>query len=79
VTDWRVDNAKHTRGAALHFQKYVRRSDEWEHDHCEACTAKLMESGANVLTEGYVTSDEYRWICAQCFNDLKAEMGWTLV
>jgi len=30
-----------------------------------------MESGANVLTEGYTTTDKYRWICAQCFNDLK--------
>jgi len=55
------------------------RSEQWDHDHCEACTAKFMESGpAGTLTEGYVTADNYRWICGECFRDLKDEMGWTL-
>jgi hypothetical protein len=36
-----------------------------------------MESGSpDILTEGYVTDDNYRWICRQCFQDLKEEMGW---
>jgi hypothetical protein len=37
-----------------------------------------MESGTDVLTEGYATEDNYRWICPSCFRDLKDEMGWTL-
>jgi hypothetical protein len=65
MADWRVDNAKWTRGAVLRFQKY------W---------AKFMESGlSEVLTEGYVTQENRRWICPDCFRDLSEEMGWKLV
>ena len=32
----------------------------------------------DALTEGYVTKDNNRWICPQCFGDLKDEMGWKL-
>ncbi len=78
MTDWRIDNAKHTKGATLCFKKYVRWSDTWDHDHCVACWAKFMESGADVLTEGYATEDSYHWICSDCLRDLKDEMGWTL-
>jgi hypothetical protein len=78
VSDWRVDNAKHTKGAVLTFKKYVRYSETWEHDHCEGCWAKFMESGQGVLTKGYATPDNYRWICANCYQDLKDVMGWKL-
>jgi hypothetical protein len=38
-----------------------------------------MESGpTGTLTEGYATSDNYRWVCVDCLRDLKDEMGWTL-
>lgn len=79
MADWRVDNAMWTRGAVLRFQKYTRPREDWDHDHCEGCWATFMESGSSeVLTEGYVTDDNYRWICPACFRDLKEEMGWKL-
>jgi hypothetical protein len=79
MADWRVDNAKHTVGQTLYFKKYKRPSESWDHDHCEACWATFMETdGPEILTEGYATHDEYRWICSQCFQDLKEEMNWTL-
>ncbi len=57
MAGWRVDNAKWTRGAVLRFQKYARPREDWDHDHCEGCFAKFMESGSpEVLTEGYVTA-----------------------
>jgi len=38
-----------------------------------------MESGPpGPLTEGYVTEDN-RWICAECFSELKEKMQWKLV
>lgn len=78
--DWRIDNAKWTRGAVLHFRKYAAYREGWEHDHCEACWAKFAESGSpETLSEGYVTDDNYRWICPSCFQDLKEDMGWRLV
>jgi len=79
MEDWRIDSAKWTRGAVLHFRKYTRYREDWDHDHCEGCWAKFMESGSpEILTEGYVTDDNYRWICPKCFQDLKEEMGWKL-
>ena len=78
MSDWRADNAKRTRGAALTFKKYVRRSEAWEHDHCVGCWAKFMESGDNVLTDGYVTADNSHWICSDCCRDLKDVMDWKL-
>jgi hypothetical protein len=39
-----------------------------------------MESGGpDILTEGYVTEDQFRWICAECFRELKDVMGWKLL
>lgn len=79
MSDWRIDNAKHTRGAVLQFRKYARYSETWDHDHCAGCWAKFMEPGGpDALTEGYVTEDNYRWICPECFRDLKDLMEWKL-
>jgi hypothetical protein len=44
VTDWRLDLAIHTKGATLTRKMYARRSEEWDHDHCEACTQKFSET-----------------------------------
>jgi hypothetical protein len=64
----------------LRFKKYTRYSETWDHDHCEGCWKKFMESGGpDALTEGYATEDEYRWICPHCFADLNAVMGWKLI
>ena len=80
MSDWRIDNAKWTRGAVIRFAKYAQPRPDWDHDHCEGCWATFMEDGpSHTLKEGYVTEDNYRWICAECFRDLKDEMGWKLV
>ena len=78
MTDWRAENAKHTRGAVLSFKTYVRPSETWDHDHCAGCWAKFMESGTGVLSEGYETADGRDWICNECFRDLRNVMEWTL-
>ncbi|MCL4523029.1 MAG: hypothetical protein M1453_05385 [Acidobacteria bacterium] len=79
MEDWRIENAKWTRGAVLRLKKYAKWSDSWEHDHCEACWQTFMEApSADVISEGYVTTDGYRWICPKCFDELKDAMGWSL-
>jgi hypothetical protein len=78
VTDWHIDLAKHTKGATLTLKRYVRPSEEWDHDHCEACTEKFSDTISGALREGYATPDNHRWICSDCFNDLKEQMGWKL-
>ena len=78
MADWRADNAHHTRGAVLRWRKYTQPSESWDHDHCEGCWAKFMESGVEgALAEGYATDDD-RWICSDCYHDLKQDMGWKL-
>jgi hypothetical protein len=79
MADWRADNAKWTRGALIRFARYTQPRPDWDHDHCEGCWAKFMEDGPpDSLKEGYVTEDNDRWICPECFRDLKDEMGWKL-
>jgi len=83
---WRIDNARALRGVRLKFQRYVRPSAIWDHDHCAACWAKFAEIGSSqILHEGYATLDDYKfgarydWVCATCFNDLKEDLGWVAV
>ncbi|AWN53717.1 hypothetical protein [Methylobacterium sp. 17Sr1-1] len=82
--DWRLDNASHLKGLRLQFRRYTRWSETWDHDHCAGCWATLAEfDGPDILHEGYATCDDYErgacaeWVCAQCFNDLKDNLGWT--
>ncbi len=83
---WRIDNARHLRGVRLQFRRYTRWSESWDHDHCAACGAKFAEfNGPDILHEGYATCDDYKhracydWVCPTCFNDLREQMGWTVV
>jgi len=86
MDDWRIDNlGDGLRGASFVRKVYRAPSEEWDHDHCAACTAKLMEASRGVpdtLHEGYAVTDayplgeEYEWVCAPCFAELQAVMGW---
>ena len=79
MTDWRLDLAKHTKGATLTLKKYVHTGEKWERVHCEICSEEFSETAPEALREGYTTSDNDCWICPDCFNDLKEQMGWKLV
>ena len=78
--DWRRQGQEmYLKGATLSFRKYTKHGENWDHDHCEFCGAKFMETGNDeILTEGYATDDNYRWICQQCFHDFKGEYEWTI-
>ena len=84
MQDWRFDLAKHLRGQKLVRKKYSLYSVTWDHDHCAACSAKFTDQdGPDHLHEGYATGpgypkgEDYEWVCLQCFEDLKDDMGWT--
>jgi hypothetical protein len=76
--DWRRQGQEtYLKGATLRFKKYTSQRDGWDHDHCEFCGAKFMEtSNDGIFTEGYATDNNYRWICEQCFDDFKTEYKW---
>jgi hypothetical protein len=80
--EWRLENASRLKGAQLQFRRYTRWSEAWDHDHCSACWAKLAEfDGPDIQHEGYATGGKrgtgYEWICCECFEDLKSDLGWT--
>jgi hypothetical protein len=83
---WRIDNAKYLKGVRLQLRPYTRWSDKWDHDHCAACWAKFAElEGPEIQHDGYATCDDYEhgacydWVCRACFDELKADLGWTAV
>ena len=76
--DWRLTNQlSYMKGAALGSRRYSAFRPGWEHDHCEFCHAEFAERDApGVLREGYATPDEYRWVCATCFEDFRELFQW---
>jgi hypothetical protein len=85
MADWRVDNAKYTKGFGFVWRKYTAPRTYWDHDHCEECFAKFAEfEGPDILHEGFASADRHKdrpgyfdWVRADCFRDLRDEMGWT--
>lgn len=78
MDDWRRQGQeKFLFGTTLIHQKYVPYSERWEHDHCSFCYRKLSVAGGDVDT-GYCTTDQYYWICEECFADFRHEFQWTV-
>ena len=80
LDDWRRQGQeKYLKSLALTWKKYIKFRDDWDHDHCEFCSHKFMEEGnTECFHEGYATSDNYRWICKECFEDFRGEFDWSV-
>jgi hypothetical protein len=78
--DWRLrGQERYLKGAVLLWARWKCPRDEWDHDHCSFCWAKFMEEDfPEVLHFGYTTSDDYRWICKECFEDFKDQFEWSM-
>ncbi len=79
MEDWRLQGQeKYLQGVSLSRKKYTKYNDTWTHDHCEFCWKTFSENTEDT-NEGYVTADNYRWICDDCFKDFKAMFKWTIL
>ena len=81
---WRVENMDRTWGfiksgtvniPIFHRIEYEPPYKDWDHDHCEGCTAKLMQDGLhNTLSIGFAdaedTENAYSWLCDDCYRIL---------
>ena len=78
--DWRLQGQeKYLKGVTLSWKSYARPSKSWDHDHCEFCWEKFMDADTpDTLHEGYATTDNNRWICAQCFADFADMFDWVV-
>lgn len=75
MSDWRLTNQmKYLYQATLRYKKFIAH-DSSDHAHCEFCWKKFGE-GDESINAGYTTSDMYRWICPQCFDDFRELFGW---
>lgn len=73
-SDWRLQGQeKFLKGLRIKKMRYHAYRAEWDHDHCEFCSAKFSETLPNCLREGYVSADNYHWICEPCFNDFRVQ------
>ena len=57
------------KGAKMTWATYVEHGT-WDHDHCEMCWATFSTSTKD-QQEGYATLDRYRWLCPDCFDEVK--------
>lgn len=77
--DWRLmGQGKYLSGVFLKWMTYKKPSEKWDHDHCDFCTEKFMES-EQCLKEGYTTEDHKHWICKDCFEDFKELFKWKVL
>lgn len=79
-SDWRLQGQeRYLQGAVLVRLRYTPPRPDWDHDHCEFCRAKFAADGVpDAMTEGFATTDRYRWVCMTCFDDFRARFGWSL-
>ncbi len=79
--DWRLTNQqKYLSQAKLKWARYVPPRESWDHDHCEFRWAKFMASDdPDSVQKGFVTEDDYRWICKTCYEDFKDMFQWELL
>jgi len=74
--DWRLTGqARYLQGAHLRWAKWWSSGEGWDHDHCEFCWVHfgdhIFDDDPNTQLEGYVTDDDYHWICRECFEDFR--------
>jgi hypothetical protein len=87
-TDWRQNyHLELSRGLTFRFAVYEEHVFG-DHAHCLACSAKFAQwDWPDVQHEGCVTRYhvpdgsgrwQWNWVCAQCFQDLRAQLDWQL-
>jgi hypothetical protein len=74
--DWRRQGQERfLKGRTWVLRSYRPYRDGWDHDHCELCASKLSLSEGD-LHRGFVSTDNYHWVCEPCFTDFQGEMAW---
>jgi hypothetical protein len=76
MSDWRLQGQeRYLKGRSLVLKKYQKYRHDWDHDHCEFCGRKISERPED-LNVGYATTDDYYWVCEDCFKEFAALFDW---
>lgn len=75
--DWRLQGQeKYLFGKTMIHKKYADKTTTTDHAHCEFCSDKFSVNIPDCLKEGYTTTNDYHWVCENCFNDFKNDFKW---
>lgn len=73
-------------GASLRWKRYRSWTASWLPGRCEFCGARFAEGGTPGLNSGYSVigggpagQDDYRWICAVCYETRRDYFCWTVL
>jgi len=80
--DWRLmGQEKYLQGRRLTLRTWWPYRDGWDHDHCSFCQRHISVPPAtddpDAVDRGYVTDDNYNWVCETCFDDFRDRLGWS--
>ena len=80
--DWRLrDQSNYLLGRTMRWATWTPYRENRDHDHCEFCAAEISDRPVDEHTEynaGWVTEDNYHWICPVCFADFREQFGWAV-
>jgi hypothetical protein len=78
--DWRL-TGQHSwlAGRDLRWRDWTPYRPGWDHDHCVFCHAEFATTDHADFTAGYVTTDDYTWICKPCYEDFQAQFRWNVL
>jgi hypothetical protein len=84
VDDWRLMGQEaYLQGRSLTLKVWRPYREGWDHDHCEFCqrhiSVPLASDDEDAVDRGYVTEDDYSWVCETCFADFHVQFGWSVV
>jgi hypothetical protein len=73
-------------GATLRWKRYRGWNSPTPRSRCELCAAGFTEGGSPGLNSGYSVvgggpagQDDYRWICAVCYETRRNHFCWTVL
>jgi len=73
-------------GARLRWKRYRAWNSAWAAGHCELCGTRFTEGGTPGLNSGYSVvgggpagQDDYRWLCAICYETQRDHFCWTVL
>lgn len=81
--DWRLmGQEKYLQGQRLTLRTWWPHRDGWDHDHCAFCqrhiSVPLAGDDPDAVDRGYVTDDNYNWVCETCFGDFRERFAWSI-
>jgi len=83
MDDWRLTGQEmYLTGRRWTLRTWWPYRENWDHDHCDFCQRQISVPPAlndpEAVEQGYVSDDDYHWVCEDCFADFRDRFDWTV-